>query len=1635
MANGTFSEVNQSNVDRWAALALSSKNKNTLSLAQQLLGISSTVGTVPQGGKVAGDGNTESPFGRLIDVLTTPLAGVAGLASGLTDSINNVTHGKGDLGDLVEPIKQAGQGIAGNLYSAATGDPNIEGKENFRKVHQQIFDQKAADDLGISIEEYNQRYEPVDMPDWAKYTTFGANVALDPLMYLPGGGIVKGASRGIKTAEKFAIADVPTGAKAIEAAKTVELPKPQLAIGAGSDAQRLEVNNLKPGFEDSGQGTLFGKESAGNPDYLGNILAKREKVGAPETPIGPQTKEDYFSLPDNGAPDQSALFNFNPNPKAEGLVPNIAAYPGKVKAKAPEVAAPVIPKATKAEKLSTDVAEALAPVMAKVGVPIEKIANVLDSGKVAALNDIPVFNEVVSAAPVAKAVAGGDRGKAVNAATIEVLTKDLGFNPKDTGFGTLKVPVEFADGSVKPINAVAIGKALANNSVDALGLKGARFMNDKGKFVGIETLAAKVQTLADKAAGATGAVPEGTGAVTKREVNQAFIAAAKEAGLTPSQIKRVLEAKDSKKAIEKLVQASKAKESSTAKSAVDAGVDPAVSAAKTEAPAVVDKPIPEQLAEGAVKAEEQTVTANAVFDEIAGSAPKFLEDTVAILKKTVPEIAADIRSRPTAEVAKKQLESIGVVHSVPNPAGVSRTNPLWQKRLFARLIEAASKPSKLNPVKKGVKLTTEGLTYRAGLAYKGLQASEEALVGMGHPPLMFHGKDSAFRLSEFLAAVAKDVDTTVEDLIIRLGWVKPYGPGVAAADKELSDLVTAALTMGNNKGFDVMETSFPAVKEYMANGATIQAAIDAKVIKQVGAEVSDTFSMIEKGLTSDAENLKIATHDVPVVTNDLVARSGGSSSAASVINDDAAKEILGVPDNPAPAAVDSVSSRTYVKTAKGDPTVDHHARVFEQIDEGLYYTTKEQKIEGTWQRIMSAMAAWHGYKDLYHLQVNKVQGAQAISNLWLHVYAKTVKKLGLTKDSLANTWKLIRGEGAATAQEAQAVAFFEQRIQNVMRGVDVANTYRVGTSVTTRAGITMDELNRYVREAGIDFQFFKPDKTADAGAWMDSWKSYNGTLDPLEFSMKLESAMTKAVARKATFADLHYNFHQADGVRLDPKLFPELANSRFAPEIADQIPVLYRKLDEMMSPSGKFGDAVDAFLSSWKTGVTIYNPSHHIRNLNGDLFFAWLAGVPVGNPALIAKMTKTMRAQREFYKDISPDMSTTDMLLEMLKGNVAERNILNRASDPSDVISRIQGKHGKTVTISAHDYWMGAFERGVIKHSALIEDIPTRSILERISARTDSKAVKRVIAPTGGKAQKFARGVSETREHGVRLLHFIDKAEKATKRNLARGMSNERALKLAFDEAAESVTKWHPDGTNMTGFERNFMRRMFPFYSWTRKAIPLMMESMLTNPAKMTLYPKIMHDAFGVDGQQDLANPWPTDQVFPRWLREMPVGPAFGAPGVDYTIAQLPGGNPFMDMGNQFVNDPKAGVASMVNPLARIPAEVATGTDSQTGAPIKEWGTYANKQIPPIALINRLVNTDIGFGSVGSVAAGGSAIPLNNTGRATDDYVNNNAIMNWLFATGLINASQPNYLRQAQYEERDRAAKAAKARKEALANG
>jgi hypothetical protein len=361
-------------------------------------------------------------------------------------------------------------------------------------------------------------------------------------------------------------------------------------------------------------------------------------------------------------------------------------------------------------------------------------------------------------------------------------------------------------------------------------------------------------------------------------------------------------------------------------------------------------------------------------------------------------------------------------------------------------------------------------------------------------------------------------------------------------------------------------------------------------------------------------------------------------------------------------------------------------------------------------------------------------------------------------------------------------------------------------------------------------------------------------------------------------------------------------------------------------------------------------------------------------------------------KDAYSDLQDVDKLVEV---GLFSRSYAT--PKPGEILFRNQSG----VPFTAEQIGAVAHQKGLLEHSRTIEDIIDLGDSGRKSI-LDSK-------PFGGNVQKFARGASELIGHNARLAHFIDKVAKSRGSNLAD----------IFEQASRRARKWHPTGLDMTPFEKKYLRRVIPFYTWIRKSTPLLMEGLAMKPGKVVAVSKAydaMQTAAGID-TPGRDNPSPVDQMFPQWMRAQGLGPIGLPDGIlgpfsnqsppGYVMAGV-GLNPLSDLMSQ-LESPGRTLLSSLTPGIQIPMELLKGEKNFTGEPIMgsaarpgAFGQYVGEQIPLYSAFQ---------GITGITPFGGETRRVEKSGGDAS----REALVNWLTAAG-IKGTGP-YTKQSYYEK------------------
>jgi len=681
--------------------------------------------------------------------------------------------------------------------------------------------------------------------------------------------------------------------------------------------------------------------------------------------------------------------------------------------------------------------------------------------------------------------------------------------------------------------------------------------------------------------------------------------------------------------------------------------------------------------------------------------------------------------------------------------------------------------------------------------------------------------------------------------------------------------------------------------------------------------------------------------------------------------------------------------------------------------------------------VLSWVKPNYGYKELRPVLLENIGVRRASATTRANNIIKIFSSI--PESQHMDFWHEVRGHVPVTEAHAQQVDLMQKMIHNMFGESGLAEKFAGNTSIS-RSGTNVEHLNKHLRIVGVKGWKFTTESVnpgtgeklqLEPEQILNTWKDYHpkDSADLRVFAFNLTQAVENAMVEYSAFAQagaIWGSKTAKKGYVEVSGMHPAIDGLHFPKEIAPQMGHFAQGIDQFTEAlaSSKFLKMYDHLLRTWKAGVTIYAPSHHIRNLIGDGFLAWMDGV--NNPAYFTKAGQVLISKHNRYSDIDPNKVPLEALLSSGRKDQLLKEITGQQTRqiPKGTREIVRAKVGnKRYPVTIDQVYQMAFQHGILPHSSVIEDLPgSETLFENLAKRYHPGKIG-PFAPAKGKFAQKVKGVSESREHYVRIAHFLHAIEHP------KGKVN--SLDDVFRSAANRVRKYHPDGLDLTQVEKRVFRRLIPFYSWNRKAIPLIVEGLFTNPAKIMAYPKLtsgIQEAQGIESSA--SEQWPTDQLFPDWLSGNVIGPTIKPDSpfakaisrsddeVGYTLVNP--GLPSTDIMEDFFNNPAKGVGNAVTPFIKIPGELAFQKEFQSGAPIDDYSEYTDKNVPLLAPLSRMTHGAVGTG----LLEGGDL-----RGKETEP-VNYPAIINWLTAAGILDTGR--YIKGGEFDLKERLRNASK---------
>jgi hypothetical protein len=279
----------------------------------------------------------------------------------------------------------------------------------------------------------------------------------------------------------------------------------------------------------------------------------------------------------------------------------------------------------------------------------------------------------------------------------------------------------------------------------------------------------------------------------------------------------------------------------------------------------------------------------------------------------------------------------------------------------------------------------------------------------------------------------------------------------------------------------------------------------------------------------------------------------------------------------------------------------------------------------------------------------------------------------------------------------------------------------------------------------------------------------------------------------------------------------ELKDMKFHPAIAEQIDKFNKSFigDEATSNLLRTFDKIQ---SLWKASVTSIFPAFHGRNAISNVFLNYL---DMGKAALSpAKHALSVELQIK-------NRALKNLEFKILKGG-AEKEVAQKQLGEllsQKIMTDINGKEWTFAAI--HDAIREnrvAFSNDFLGFLDIPETVG-KQMKQTETAISQTKRVAQAVNPLSVEnlAFKAGRKVGNAIEEQARILNFITNLEK-TGDVLT---SAKRTKQFLFDYQ------------NLSDFERNVMRRLIPFYTFTRKNIELQVTQLFKDPGKFATQAKL----------------------------------------------------------------------------------------------------------------------------------------------------------------------------------------------------
>lgn len=393
-----------------------------------------------------------------------------------------------------------------------------------------------------------------------------------------------------------------------------------------------------------------------------------------------------------------------------------------------------------------------------------------------------------------------------------------------------------------------------------------------------------------------------------------------------------------------------------------------------------------------------------------------------------------------------------------------------------------------------------------------------------------------------------------------------------------------------------------------------------------------------------------------------------------------------------------------------------------------------------------------------------------------------------------------------------------------------------------------------------------------------------------------------------------------------------------------------------------FNEVYQPYYTLFKTWATVGRPGgYHLRNLQGAWWNNYLGDVSGADHKLSASvLNETRKSNNAAAKAIENARAGLATGLTGDEDRLAREIVALGRARGSDVVefeqaqlaNYILAKRLESIKVgdtTMADVLSAAREQGVLRDNRQLEYLRNearaegtdlvealknpnyRNIYKGIPKDELTKIQRTLNATVNWPYINVSGDLAELSENYVRLAAFISGARRY-------GLSDNGTAAGYLTKALQF------DYADLSDVERNVIKNIIPFYTWTRRNVPLQFSALLNNPGKfnkLDFAKEELQSQFGAEGDNE-----GMQEIIPEWMREKmgfvsrfstPAGPI--SVGIESPAMDL---NRYLAFGSPLSGDVvgrvKSEIVSASNPLAKALIENVTKTDTFTGGKFPENG-------------------------------------------------------------------------------------------------